>query len=64
MTFENPWFVILIGLAALLLAGWVWRGFFSTESRLERRRRRNNARIASNARRPMVKFSVRTKKED
>jgi len=35
---------------------------FSADSMRERRRRRSNLRLASKAKRPTVRFSVRTKK--
>ena len=34
---------------------------FSTAARLERRRRKSNARIVSKEKRPHIKFSVRTR---
>jgi hypothetical protein len=54
--------VIALGGILLVLAGWRFgANFFSPEARRERRRRRSNAPLASNSKRPMVKFSVHTK---
>ena len=63
MNFDN-----LIGLAILAViavsgGAWIVRHFLSAEARWERRRRRSNTRVSSTVKRPMVKFSVRTKKE-
>jgi len=55
--------VIIVGGLLLGLAGWrLVRNFFSEAAKRERRRRRNNAPITARTNRPMVKFSVRTKK--
>ena len=61
MDFENPIVWIVVGLIALMLIVLFVAPRFSAEARLERRRRKNNARIVSKSDRPTVKFSVRTK---
>jgi hypothetical protein len=48
-----------IALAVIWLAG----AQFSAESRLRRRRRKNNHPIITKSNRPTVKFSVKTPKE-
>jgi putative Mn2+ efflux pump MntP len=56
--------VIILGSVLLVFAGLrVVRNFFSEDAKRERRRRRSNAPIASRSNRPMVKFSVKTKKD-
>src|SRR5262245_29036116 len=62
MHFDNP---IILVLAGVVVAAAIWAGarFFSTDAKLERRRRRSNARIVSKSKQPMVKFIVRTKKD-
>jgi hypothetical protein len=56
--------VIILGSVLLVLAGIrLVRNFFSADAKRERRRRRSNTPIASRSNRPMVKFSVRTKKD-
>jgi hypothetical protein len=60
MDFHNPivWIVgglIVAGVVIVFIAP-----RFSAEARLERRRRKSNARIVSKEKRPTVKFSVRT----
>ena len=62
MNFGNPISLAILGIIALGGA-WIVRHFFSTEARLERRRRRSNTRLSSKAKRPMVRLSVRTKKD-
>lgn len=63
MNLGNP--IVLVAISAVVVVGiaWVARKFFSDDARWERRRRRINAPISSRAKRPSVKFSVRTKKE-
>jgi hypothetical protein len=61
MNFENPIAIVLAGFF-LIIVGALVASAFSQEARLERRRRKNNARIVSKAGRPTVKFSVETKK--
>jgi hypothetical protein len=63
MNLGNPILLGIVGVSAIIVGGWVGRHFFSAEARRERRRRRSNARVSSTAKRPMVKFSVKTKKE-
>lgn len=60
MDFQNPivWIVAGLVLVAIILLFVVPR--LSKEARLERRRRKSNARIVSKSQRPAVKFSVRT----
>jgi len=61
MNFENP-IAIILGAFFLVVVGGLIASSFSPEARLERRRRKNNARVVSKAGRPTVKFSVETKK--
>jgi hypothetical protein len=63
MNFSNPVVLLILGILAVIVGAWVVRHFFSTEARWERRRRRSNTRVSSTAKRPMVRFNVRTKKE-
>jgi len=56
--------VLAIGILVLGLIIALILHLFSPEARIERRRRRNNYPVASRGKRPMVKFSVRTKKDD
>jgi len=62
MNFGNALVLVVIGLVVVLAGYLLVTHFFSAEAKLERRRRRSNARIASNTKRPSVKFSVRTPK--
>ena len=62
MDFQNPIVWIVLGLVVLLGIGVFVASYFSPEARLERRRRKSNARIVSKTNRPTVKFSVRTGK--
>jgi hypothetical protein len=65
MNFDNPVLLAAVGLIVLVAMVGVFgliAHFFSPEAKLERRRRRNNYRVISKSRRPMVKFSARTKK--
>ncbi len=62
MSFDSP---VVLAVASLIVGGVLFAIFlryFSPEARLERRRRRNNCRVVSKARRPMVTLKVRTKK--
>lgn len=61
MSFENPLVWIAIGLLLFVIVVVIIAPRFSTQARLERRRRKSNARIVSKAGKPTVKFSVRTK---
>jgi hypothetical protein len=51
-------------LAGMLGVGLIAYGMLSPGAKEARRRRRNHGRITSSSNRPMVKFSVRTKKEE
>jgi hypothetical protein len=62
MNLGDPTVLAIIGGGAVIAGIWIARHFFSGDARWERRRRRSNARISSRARRPSIKFSVRTKK--
>jgi hypothetical protein len=62
VNFEYPILLAALGLVVVAMF-WAVRHFLAPEARLERRRRRSNSRIASNAKHPSVKFSVRTKKD-
>jgi hypothetical protein len=62
MNFSHPILLVILGIAAAIAGTWIVRHFFSGEARWERRRRRSNAPITTTAKRPMVKFSVRTRK--
>lgn len=64
MNLGNPFLLAVVGLVVVFAGYWLVTHFFSAEAKLERRRRRNNARIASKNKRQMVKFSVRTPKKD
>ena len=61
MDFQNPIVWVIVGLIVLAIAVLVVAPRFSPQARLDRRRRKSNARIVSKAERPTVKFSVRTK---
>jgi hypothetical protein len=63
MNLDNRVALIIFGILAALAVAWTVRRHFSPEARRERRRRRSNTRLASTAKRPMVRFSVRTKGE-
>jgi len=62
MRFDNP--VILTAIGLIVLVGIVASAarFFAPEARLGRRRRRNNYRVVSKAKRPIVTLNARTKK--
>ena len=62
MTHDNPVLLSAIGLIVLVALVGFGAHYFSPEARLERRRRRNNYRVISKARRPMVMLNVRDKK--
>jgi len=63
VNFDNLIGPAILGVMAVTGGVLIVRHFFSAEARWERRRRRSNTRISSTAKRPMVKLSVRTKKE-
>ena len=55
--------VIALGGLLLVIAGIRFSTrFFSEDAKRERRRRRSNTPISARANRPMVKFSVKTKR--
>ena len=60
MDFENPIVWATGGLIALVAIVFL-TSYFSAEVRLERRRRKSNARIVNTTNRPTVQFTVRTK---
>jgi hypothetical protein len=62
MNFDNPFVLAAVGLIVLVAMFGFGAHYFSPEARLERRRRRNNSRVVSKTRRPMVTLSVKTKK--
>lgn len=63
MDFLNIVWLALLGVVIIATGVWALRHFFSPEARLDRRRRRSNSRVISNAKRPMVRFSVRARKK-
>lgn len=64
MNFGNAFLLAVIALMVVVAVYWLVTHFFSAEAKIDRRRRRSNSRIASNTKRPSVKFSVRTPKKD
>jgi hypothetical protein len=60
MNFDNPMVWVIGGVAILLLLAALLKHFFSEEARIQRRKRKSNARVVSKSRRPTVKFSVNT----
>lgn len=63
MNLGNPTVLVILGVFSAMVGAWVARHFFSADARQERRRRRSNTRVSSTAKRPMVRFSVHTKKD-
>ena len=63
MNFGNPFVLLVIGFAVVVAGYRIATHFFSTEAKAERRRRRSNAPIKSDAKRRMVKFSVKTRRK-
>ena len=61
MDFQNPIVWIVGGLVVIAIVLLFVAPRLSREARLERRRRKSNARIVSKTQRPTVKFSVHTK---
>lgn len=56
--------IIILGGILLVVAGIRFATkVFSEDAKWERRRRRSNTRISAKSNRPMVRFSVKTKKE-
>jgi len=62
MNFRNPLVLAPVVLFVLVVMVGFAARFFAPEARLERRRRRNNYRVVSKAKRRTVSLSVRTKK--
>ncbi len=60
MNFGNPILLGIIGSVLLVLVVWIGVSFFSPEAKLDRRRRKSNAKVIHKAARPTVKFSVKT----
>ena len=63
VNFANPFVLLVVGLAVIVAAYWLAAHYFSAEAKAERRRRRSNAPIRSTAKRPTIKFSVKTKND-
>jgi hypothetical protein len=63
MNFDNPIVLAIAGLICLVIFGALFGSYFSTEARMERKRRRNNGKIVNQARRPTVKFSAKVGKD-
>jgi hypothetical protein len=63
MNFDNPIVLAIAGLICLTAFGALFTTYFSTEARMERKRRRNNGKIVNQARRPTVKFSAKVDKD-
>ena len=63
MSVGNTFAVAVLILVALIVGSLVISHFFSEEAKQERRRRRSNQPIATKSKRPMVKFSVHTKRK-
>ena len=61
MDFGNPVVWMIIGLVVTALVVVLVAPRFSSAARVERRRRKSNARLVSKSAKPTVKFSVRTK---
>jgi hypothetical protein len=61
----NPSLILALVLifVIVLCAGLFSLHFFSTEARLERRRRKSHSRVIAKQKRPMVSLSVKTKKD-
>jgi hypothetical protein len=62
MNLNNPVLLAVAGLIVFAVLFGILGRYFSPESRLERRRRRNSYRVVSKTRRPMVRLNVRDKK--
>ena len=63
MNFVSSFVFVVIGVLVLALVVWISVRYFSTDSRMERRRRKSNYRVVTKAKAPSVTLSVRTKKE-
>jgi len=55
--------IIAGGFMLVFMSARFARHFWSEDTKRERRRRRSHTPISSNSRKPMVKFSVHTKKD-
>jgi hypothetical protein len=62
MNFENPFLLLVVGVAVAATGYWLATHFFSATARRERRRRRSNTPVINTSNRPSVKLSVRTRK--
>jgi hypothetical protein len=58
MNFDNPIWLVLLGVLAVAALGWKLVRYLSPEAKWERRRRRSNTPIATKGKQPSVKFSV------
>lgn len=56
--------LVVIGGVLLVFLAWSAVSYFSHEARVERRRRKNNAKVVNRAGRPMVKLSAKTEDND
>lgn len=56
--------LVVIGSGLLVFLAWAAVSYFSHEARVERRRRKNNAKVINRAGRPMVKLSAKTGEKD
>ena len=56
------WVLAIVALMLGCVSFVIFRKYFSPEARLDRRRRRNNYRVVSKARRPAVRLNARTKR--
>jgi len=63
MDFTNPILWLAAGLIVVAILAVFVAPRFTAKARLERRRRKSNARIVNKSDRPTVKFSVRTKEK-
>jgi len=62
MNLGNPFLLAAVGLIVLVAMVGFGAHFLSPEAKLDRRRRRNNYRVTSKARRPMVTLNAKIKK--
>ena len=63
VNFANPFVMLVIGLVVIGAIYWLATHYLSAEAKAERRRRRSNAPVRSTAKRPSIKFSVKTKND-
>lgn len=63
MSVSDAWIFGGLGVLGVGVLAYLWRAHVSPAARDRRRREHNYGRVASQARRPMVRFSVRTKKK-